>query len=53
MNRLLIASLLAMLTAGPAFAAGPAPLGLHVQVLPTPLEMQRVLGALAEALAAG
>ena len=39
--------------AGPAFAAGPAPLGLHVQVLPTPLEMQRVLGALAEALAAG
>lgn len=36
-----------------AFAAGPAPLGLHVQVLPTPLEMQRVLGTLAEALAAG
>ncbi|MGB3392655.1 MAG: response regulator [Stenotrophomonas sp.] len=38
--------------AGPAFADVPTPAGLRVHVLPKPLEMQRVLRAVAEALAA-
>jgi len=37
---------------GTAFADGPAPAGLQVHVLPKPLEMQRVLRAAADALAA-
>jgi len=37
---------------GTAFADGPAPAGRQVHVLPKPLEMQRVLRAVADALAA-